>query len=107
MKFSKASKFIFLPIIGIALVALAGYVVMYLWNAVLPNALTIAKPITFWQATGLLVLCKLLFGGFKGGPNKYKNGYNKRMEWREKMSTMSEAEREQFRAEWRKRCGKN
>ncbi|MDI1233305.1 MAG: hypothetical protein PSX81_03375 [bacterium] len=107
MKFSKTSKFIFLPIIGAGLIALLSYVVMYLWNAILPEALTIAKPITFWQATGLLVLCKILFGGFKGGPNKFKNGYNKRMEWKEKMNNMSDEERAQFRAQWRQRCGRN
>ncbi len=107
MRLSKTSKFIFLPILGAGIIALLSYLVMYLWNAILPQALTIAKPIDFWQAAGLLVLCKILFGGFKGGPNKYKNGYNKRNEWKEKMQNMSAEEREQFRAEWRNRCGRN
>lgn len=106
MKFSNKSKFIFFPIIGIAFVTLAGYAIMYLWNAILPEVLTIARPISYWQAIGLLVLCKILFGGFKGGPGRYKNGYNKRMEWKEKMQNMSAEEREQFRAEWRQRCGR-
>ena len=40
-------------------------VVMLLWNNILPVVLHISA-ITFWQAMGILLLCKLLFGGFRG-----------------------------------------
>jgi hypothetical protein len=53
---------------------------------------------------GLLVLCKLLFGGFKmnGG---YQNRTGKR--WKEKFEAMSEEEREEFKARLKERYGKH
>ena len=39
----------------------AGMVVMFLWNAIIPDV-TGWKPLTFWQAVGLLILFKILFG---------------------------------------------
>lgn len=52
----------------IALVVLSAVLalpVMWLWNGVLPNlfATTPFKPIDFWNAWGLLLLCGLLFKG--------------------------------------------
>lgn len=54
---------------GIALIVVIGALlavpVMWLWNGVLPNlfATNIIKPIDFWNAWGLLILCGLLFKG--------------------------------------------
>ena len=48
-------------------IALVSTVVMLLWNALLPSLFNFPA-ITWYQALGLLVLCKLLFGGFRGGP---------------------------------------
>ena len=39
--------------------------VMLLWNNILPGVLHVGA-ITLWQAMGMLVLGKLLFGGFRG-----------------------------------------
>ncbi len=50
----------------VAAAALAG-VVMLLWNAVMPAVLAGARVMDYWQALGLLVLCRILFGGFRGG----------------------------------------
>jgi hypothetical protein len=49
----------------LAFVALGGAIVQLLWNWVLPSLLD-ARQITFWQALGLLALCRILFGGFGG-----------------------------------------
>jgi Ca2+/H+ antiporter, TMEM165/GDT1 family len=46
--------------------AIGGGVVMLLWNWLAPELFGL-KPITFWQAFGLLALCRILFGGFGGG----------------------------------------
>ena len=46
-----------------AFVALGGAIVQLLWNWLLPSLLG-ARQITFWQALGLLVLSRILFGGF-------------------------------------------
>jgi hypothetical protein len=77
---------------------------MSLWNAILPAVLHVST-ITFWQALGILVLSKILFGGFHGG-----GGWRqKRQQWREKMSqkwdNMSPEQREKFKQHWKNRCG--
>lgn len=46
-----------------------GYVVMYLWNWLMPAIFGLTA-ITFWQAIGLGLLAKLLFGGFGGDKSK-------------------------------------
>ena len=43
-----------------------GWLVMLLWNKLLPSIFNITS-ITYWQAVGLVILTKLLFGGF--GPS--------------------------------------
>lgn len=83
---------------------------MLLWNAILPDIFT-AKPISFWQALGLLALARILFGGFRGpwggggNPGRYR-GNGPGGAWREKWKNMSAEERVKFRSEWRKRCGR-
>jgi Ca2+/H+ antiporter, TMEM165/GDT1 family len=60
-----------------------GFVVMLLWNAILPDVLGV-KIITFWQALGLLLLSKILFGGYHNHHVRHKPHHNdKRREfWR-------------------------
>ncbi|RZK44891.1 MAG: hypothetical protein EOO94_04835, partial [Pedobacter sp.] len=78
------------------------YIVMLLWNMILPAAITGVNPINFWQALGLLVLSKILFGGFHGG---WKH---KRQQWKDKMNerlqNMTPEQREAFKQDLRNRC---
>ena len=63
-KFGKITGWIFLGVltaIGFALVL--GYVVMLLWNWLMPEIFGLIT-ITYWQAVGLILLAKLLLGGF-------------------------------------------
>ncbi len=53
-----------LPLVVLA-VALFGFVLMKLWNWLMPELFG-WREITFWQALGIFVLSKLLFGGFRG-----------------------------------------
>ena len=53
-------------VFGIVAVGVAGLVVSGLWNALIPAILGLPA-IGFWQALGLLVLSRLLFGGHGGG----------------------------------------
>lgn len=54
-------------ILGLGLMAFFGWVVMALWNWLMPDLFGL-KRIGYWQAWGLLVLCKILFhGGSSGG----------------------------------------
>ena len=83
-------------------VVLLGFVVMSLWNAVLP-AVTGLHTISFLQALGLLVLSRILFGGLRG------RGYGGR-HWRARMQErwlhMTPEERERFRnaSSFKDRC---
>jgi hypothetical protein len=76
-------------------------VVMNLWNWLMP-ALFGWRLITFWQAVGVLILSKILFGGFRGRPGRH-------MFWRHRMMErwehMTPEEREKFRQAVRGRCG--
>ena len=59
-------KWIFLipliPVFIALFVFIGGEVVMQLWNWLLPSLFGWPR-ITFWQAFGMLVLCRILFGG--------------------------------------------
>ena len=79
-----------------------GYVTMYLWNWLMP-AIFGLRTITFVQALGLVILSKVLFGGFHrhGGGRR---GWRRGME--ERLAQMTPEERERFRAGMRgRRCG--
>src|SRR5256885_16875293 len=53
-----------LAILGIVVfTAIGGGVVMLLWNWLAPTLFGL-RLVTFWQAIGLLALCRILFGGF-------------------------------------------
>ena len=102
MKNYRISKGIMFFFIFIPAVFLFGFLVMWLWNAILPAVLGV-KAITFLQALGLLVLSKILFGGFGG--NRWGGGYRWKQKMKERWSNMSPDERENFKAEWMNRCG--
>lgn len=90
----------------LAALFLLGAVVMLLWNAILP-VVTTAKPLSYAQALGLLVLSRILFGSIRfGRPGGAPEYWQKRREWRDKWMNMNEEERAQFKEAWRKRCGR-
>jgi hypothetical protein len=100
--FLKAAKFIAFAIVGFAVF---GYVVMGLWNWLLPE-LFHGPVITFWQAVGILLLSHILLRG--GASWHHKNGWHRgrwkhRME--EKLAAMTPEEREKYKEEWKRRCG--
>ena len=90
-----------IALIVVVAVAALGGVVMGLWNALLPDLFG-WRAIGFWQAVGLLVLSKILLGGWRGG-----HGHPRY--WRERMmerwDQMSDEERARFREGMRRRCG--
>lgn len=90
---------VILPLLILA-AAVLGFVVMNLWNWVVP-AVFGGKIITFWQALGLLVLSRILFGGF------FRRGrFGDRQKARMAMwERLTPEEREKLRAGMRQRCG--
>lgn len=95
-------KIVWIPLAIVAFAAfvfVGGWVVMHLWNWLLP-ALFGWKMITFWQALGMLVLCRILFGRWGGGHKgpafrRGKHGWQK----------MTPEEKEEWRQKMRERCG--
>src|SRR5215510_4427043 len=83
-----------------AALVVIGFVVMILWNWLMPSLFG-WRLISFWQALGLLVLSRILFGGFRGRPAGH-------MYWRRRMierwAQMTPEEREKFREGMRRRC---
>jgi hypothetical protein len=87
-----------------AFVMLFSYIVMRLWNGILPDVLGV-KIITFWQAMGILVLSKILFSGFGGFAHKkeqFKNRFRQKM--LDKWEHMTPEEKQKFKDEWKNRC---
>lgn len=82
-------------------ITLGGEVVRYLWNWLLPTLFG-WRPINFWQALGLLALCRILFGGF-GGHGFRRSNFRGRMS--ERWRNMTPEERQRFRQGMRARCG--
>ncbi|PRX36498.1 hypothetical protein B0G75_101687 [Paraburkholderia sp. BL18I3N2] len=76
-------------------IGVLGWVVMTLWNWVIPALFVGARAIDFAHALGLLVLSRILFGGFRG-----HGGWRERRRWR-KWEAMTPEEREHFKTAWR------
>jgi Ca2+/H+ antiporter, TMEM165/GDT1 family len=92
-------------VFGIAAVLVFGLVVMSLWNAILPAVLGV-KTISFIQALGILLLSKILFGGFGG--SRHRGGWRNKGKWiemKDKFAQMTPEEREKFKTEWKNKCG--
>jgi hypothetical protein len=85
-------KLVFIPLAiagGVLFVGIGGLSVMLLWNWLLPPLFG-WRLLGFWQALGLLALCRMLFGGFGGhsrGP-----GFRRR-----RLDRMTPEERERLR----------
>jgi hypothetical protein len=84
--------------IGIAAVIifawLGGTIVQLLWNWLLPPLFGFPE-LSYWQALGMLALCRILFGGIGGRGGGHRGWAG---------SGMNREERERFRQRMRDRC---
>ncbi len=80
----KWAKYIplFIVLFVVAVIAFS-YIVMSLWNWLIPELFG-GPMITMWQAIGLLLLSKILFGSFNHGHHKH-NDHPSHLEWKEKV----------------------
>lgn len=96
-RFARAARFI---LFGIVAALALSFVAMQLWNWLMPPVFGLHL-ISFWQALGLLLLSRVLLGGFRGRWGG--------MPWRgrmmERWAQMTPEEREKFRAGMQHRCG--
>ena len=92
-----------LAILGMAFfVYIGGEIVMHLWNWLLPPLFG-WRQITFWRALGVLVLCRILFGGGISHHGSGRSNFRRRT--KERCEHMSPEERERFRQRMRERWG--
>ena len=91
---AKCWKIGLLVVVGVAAL---GWVVMALWNWLIPTLFVGGKEIGYVQAMGLLLLSKILFGGFRHGCHG---------RWhRNRLENMTPEEREKFQSGMRGCCG--
>jgi hypothetical protein len=76
---TKVVKVIFFIILGILIAFLVGYIVMRLWNWLMPDLFGLPM-IGYWQAVGVLILAKIIFG-FGGGDGPSSNKKTKSKKW--------------------------
>ena len=86
-------RFILIPIGIVVFLTLISFIVMMLWNNLLPDIINV-KPINFYQALGIFILCKILFGFGKGGGG---------MKMKNKCTNYSQEQKEMFRSEMKER----
>lgn len=97
-RFLRVLKFV---VIAAAIVAILSFVVMRLWNWLTPSLFG-WHAITYWQAFGILILSKILFGGFRGRPGPHPYCRRRMME---RWAQMTPEQREKFRQSMAARCG--
>ena len=97
-RFVRAARFILFAIVAALVLS---FVFMQLWNWLMPAVFGLHL-ISFWQALGLLVLGRLLLGGFLG---PWRRGMHWRGRMMERWAQMTPEEREKFRAGVQGRCG--
>lgn len=97
----KAIKFVF---VAALFMTVAVFATMSLWNWLMPLIFHLPA-LTFWQTLGLVVLSRVLTGGFgRGGRGGWARGRAWKRQMMQRMEAFSPAEREKFRQQMRSRC---
>ncbi len=94
---NKVVKIALWVVFGLFMVALFGFVTMYLWNWLMPKIFGLPS-LTLIETFGLLLLAKILFGfgGKGGGGSQHKWQWKNRMF--NKLENMSPEDRERFKS---------
>jgi len=79
-------------------VAVFSWIVMLLWNALLPGLFG-APPLHYLQAAGLLVLSRILLGGLRG-----HHGHWRHRGWHHRWESLTPEERERLREKYGRHC---
>jgi hypothetical protein len=94
------ARFVGKALMLVAAIAVLGGIVMALWNAVVPSVFSGTGSVDYPHALGLLILSRILFGGFRG-----RGGWHEGRGWR-RWEGMTPEEREQFKQRAQSRCGR-
>ena len=98
-------------LIGAPLLIFAlGFITMHLWNWLVPTLFN-GPTINLWQTFGIVLLSKILFGGFKGKGGCCCGGGNPRQAWKEHMKAkwdnLSTEERSSLKNKFFNKCNFN
>ena len=101
MRRNRILRILKFALFAVLFVTVFSFVVLRLWNWLMP-AVFGWHVITFWQAVGLLVLSKILFGGFRGvgGRGGYRR-HDMGERWKQRTPEEREKFRQDLRACWR------
>ncbi|HYL01090.1 MAG TPA: hypothetical protein VEU78_07840 [Steroidobacteraceae bacterium] len=99
----RVAQAVAITVAAIVFIAVFGWVVMLLWNYVVPPVFH-GPAIGYGQAFALLVLCRILFGGLRGWRGAH--GRWRRHAWRERWESMTPEERSRLRERFMQRCGR-
>ena len=97
------AKAVAIAVAVVLALAVFSWAVMLLWNYVVPPVFR-GPVIGYWQALGLLVLCRILFGGLRGWRGSH--GHWRRHMWRERWESLTPEERARLRERFMERCGR-
>lgn len=102
----KRRRLFFFPLFILGLFFISG-VVMFLWNLIIPEIST-WSPLSYWQAMGLLVLSKILFGGFHFNRHHrdLHRAHFEHAPFRDKFMEMTTDEKQKFKDQWKNQCCK-
>ncbi len=93
MKTLTVLKYSGFGILGIGALFLFVWLVMLLWNALIPELFN-GPVLTYWQTAGIFLLSKILLSGFGGGGSKKSSRRMHRSDWKSK-----------YHDKYKKRCG--
>ena len=96
----------FMTIIALVIIAATAlsFVVMVLWNWLIPDLFS-GPVITFWQAAGLLLLSKIIFSGLFHKKKHHMHQKLWRKEFARKVSEMDPEERELLKQKMKSKWG--
>jgi H+/Cl- antiporter ClcA len=82
MKAKTGFKYAGFGVLGVAAIFAFTWVVMLLWNALIPELFK-GPELAYWQTMGLLVLSKIIFSGIGGGSKGEKSSHVRKQRCRE------------------------
>ena len=95
------SRCVKIGVMAIAGIAAVTWIVMQLWNCLLPDLFTGVSRIGYWQALGVLLLSRILFGGLRGGHGHWRGSS---AHWESMTPDEREQLKERFRSRWSNCC---
>lgn len=83
MKTEKVFKYTGFGILGIGAMFFFVWLVMLLWNALVPELFN-GPVLSYWQAAGIMILSKILLSGFSGSGGRRSKDHSYKGSWKSK-----------------------